>query len=235
MRVRWDLLCLLSILTLLQVAFVNCAPPPLDYNALESGVVKKLLSSERPRRMQAGGSVDVSLDGQFFSGSADIRSWGDTVFKINVYSILGASVLKLDCDSSTADVVFQDSNFRIDRSGVLEPLPYKWAGKVTVEQFIGLLQSKFYKFDILNNFEPHFVEAKREVKLIWEDSVSKVQLVIHKRSGSIVLLTIQPDKNAPSEIRISDFFGTSARKYKFFDDNRNYFSIHYDKVRFFDN
>lgn len=229
------LLCLLLVLTLLSFTFISCTPPPPNYNALENGVVKKLLSPERPNRMQAGGSVDVALDGQSFSGSADIRSWGDTVFKINVYSMLGASVLNLQCDSSKAKVAFQDSIFHIERSDTLEPLPYAWAKRVTVEQFINLLQSKFYKLDILNNFEPHFAESKREVKLIWEDSVSKVQLVIHKRSGLIVLLTIQPDKNAPSEIRISDFFGTSAQKYKFFDDNRNYFSIHYDKVRFFDN
>jgi hypothetical protein len=233
--VRSELVCLLLVLTQLPIIFVNCAPPPPGYNVLENGVVKKLLSSERPGRMMAGGSVDVALDGQSFSGSADIRSWGDTIFKINVYSLLGASVLKIDCDSSKANVVFQDSNIQIDRSQKLEPLPYDWAKEVTVEQFIGLLQSKFYKLDILNTIEPHFSEAKRDVKLIWEDSVSKVQLVIHKRSGTIVLLLIQPDKNTSSEIRISDFFGTSARKYKFFDDNRNYFSIHYDKVRFFDN
>jgi hypothetical protein len=222
-------------LTQLAITFVNCTPPSPGINAFESGVVKKLLSTDKPHRMLAGGSIDVALEGQFFSGSADIRSWGDSVFKLNVYSMLGASVLNIDCDSSRANVVFRDSNFQIYRSQTMEPLPYRWAKRITVEQFIGLLQSKFYKFNILNNSEPDFTEEKRDVKLIWEDSVSKVELVIHKRSNSIVLLSVQPDKNVPSEIRISDFFGTTARKYKFFDDNRNYFSIHYDNVRFFDN
>jgi hypothetical protein len=222
-------------LTLPVVVFVNCTPPPPGVNSLENGVVKKFLSPDRPHRMMAGGGVEGAFEGQSFSGSADIRSWGDTVFKLNVYSILGASVLNLDCDSNKADVVFQDSNFQIKRTDTLEPLPYGWAKKITVEQFISLLQSKFFKFDILNNSKPVFTEAKREIRLIWEDSVSKVQLVIHKRLNSIVLLSIQPDKKVSSEIRISDFLGTLARKYKFFDDNRNYFSIHYDKVRFFDN
>lgn len=235
MRARSGLVCSLLVFTQLSIFFVNCAPPPPGFNTLENGVVKKLLSSDRPVRMLAGGGVDVALDGQSFSGSADIRSWGDTVFKLNVYSLLGASVLNLVCDSSKADVVFQDSNFQIKRVDTLEPLPYGWAKRITVEQFIGLLQSKFYKLDILSNSKPDFIESKRDVTWIWEDSVSKVQLVVHKRSNTIVLLSIQQDKKAPSEIRISDFFGTTARKYKFFDDNRNYFSIHYDKVRFFDN
>jgi hypothetical protein len=221
--------------TQLPITLVNCTPPPPGVNTLEDGVVNNLLSSDKPHRMLAGGSVDVALEGQLFSGSADIRSWGDSAFKLNVYSMLGSSVLNIDCDSSRANVVFQDSNFQIYRSQTMEPLPYRWAKRITVEQFIGLLQSKFYKLDILNNSKPGFFGSKRDVKFIWEDSVSKVQLVVHKRSNTIVLLSIQPDKKAPSEIRISDFFGTTARKYKFFDDNRNYFSIHYDKVRFFDN
>ncbi len=136
------------VLTFVSIYFVSCVPPPPGYNALESGVVEKLLSSERPYRMQAGGSVNAALDGQFFSGSADIRSWGDSVFKINVYSMLGASVLKIESDSCKADVEFQDSNFQINRSEVLKPLPYEWAKNITVDQFVGLLQSKFYKLAI---------------------------------------------------------------------------------------
>ncbi|HEX2959286.1 MAG TPA: hypothetical protein VHO70_20800 [Chitinispirillaceae bacterium] len=201
---------------------------------MDKGVVKELLSSKRPRRMMAGGSVEVALDGQFFSGSADIRSFGDTVFKINVYSILGASVLQFDCGSERADVMFQDSNFQIDKSDTMDQLPYEWAKRITVEQFIGFLQSNFEMLDIIKKYKPQFLEGKRDVKLIWEDSVSRAQLVIHKRTGSIAALLIQPDKNALSDIRISDFSGATARKYKFFDDNRNYFSIHYDKVRFYD-
>jgi hypothetical protein len=214
------------------LAIFSCTPPPVG-DEIENGFLKKLIAPKTFNRLQAGGSVEISIDGQYYSGSADVRSWGDTLFKIDVFSVFGAPVLNLEYNSKGAFVTFQDSSFFIEKSGCMGVLPFRWAKLVTVDQFMHLLQSNFDILAIFMNTAPQKTEDRRFSNLIWRDSLSSLQQIIHKRTGSTVSLIIKPRMNESSAIRISEFSNYFAHEYKFVDDNRNYFSIHYDKMKLF--
>jgi hypothetical protein len=209
---------------------INCTPPP-PQNEIKSGFLEKLAAPKKITYLQAGGAVEIAIQGQYYSGSADVQSWGDTLFTIDVFSVFGAPVLNLKYDVTGASVSFQDSSFFIEKSDCMEALPFEWAKLLKIDQFIHLLQSNFEILYTVLNSTPREVEEKRLYKLIWEDSTVSVQQIIHKRSGKNVSLIIKPDKKRESEVRISDFSGTFARKYKFIDDNKNYFSINYEKIK----
>jgi hypothetical protein len=211
----------------------NCNPPPLREDESESGLVKKLIAPKTFSQMKVGGSVEISIDGQYYSGSADIQSWGDTLFKIDVYSPFGSPVLNLDYNSKGASISLPDSSFLMDKASCMSGLPYSWAKKITVDQFNRLLQSKFDFLSELLCSEARKIEEKKYTKFIWEDSVFSAEMLIHRRSGMLSSLNLKPDKKGEAVIRISDFSNFFARQFTFIDNKKNYFSIHYEKVKLF--
>jgi hypothetical protein len=211
----------------------NCNPPPLSEGELESGVVKKLIAPKKFDQMKAGGTVEITIEGQYYSGSADIQSWGDTLLKIDVYSPFGSTILHLDYNSKGASVSLPDSSFFIDKSSCMSGLPYNWAKKITIDQFNRLLQSKFDFLSELLCSEARKIEEKKYTKYIWEDSIFLAELLINKRSGKLSYLNLRPDKTGDAVIRISDFSDFFAHQFTFIDDKKNYFSIHYEKVKLY--
>lgn len=227
---RGALPCFLLFNLLITAVFFGCIPPSPE-NELNKGFLEKLAAPKKIDYLQAGGAVEISIDGKYYSGSADVQSWGDTLFKIDVFSTFGTPVLNLKYNSMGASVSFQDSSFYIEKAACMGVLPFQWANLITIDQFIDLLQSNFEIVRAFLDVVPREVEEKRFFKLVWEDSTISVQQIIHKRSGKIVSLIIKPDKSQNSEIRISEFSDNFARKYKFIDDNKNYFSINYEKIK----
>lgn len=228
MRGRLPCFLLFNLLSI--AVIISCIPPPPE-NEVKNRFLEKLAAPKKIKQLQAGGAVEISIDGQYYSGSADVQSRGDTLFKIDVFSVFGTPVLNLKYNSKGASVSFQDSSFYIEKASCMGVLPFEWANLITIDQFIHLLQSDFEIVRTFLNSVPREIEEKRFFKLVWEDSTVSVQQIIHKRSGKIVSLIIKPDKSQNSEIRISEFSDNFARKYRFIDDNKNYFSINYEKIK----
>lgn len=213
----------------LSLLFFSCSNAPSL--KIDSGFSNNLFKEACAKRIYGYGDLEVSIDGRRYSGSIDI-DWTDEFFRANVYSPLGNLITSINSNCSLAVLSSKDGDLKFNTDTIPEMFPFVLVKGLGFNDFVtvltGRLPGGYNKFD---NVPDTVYHEKKSTVLVWmSDSVESVAYM-SKKNHLISKIVIKNRKNSRWKLNFNKINQMLASSIHLMVDDRNYFSIIYEKLK----
>ena len=159
------------------------------------------------------------------------RSGG--LFKADIYSPLGGVVISVRADSGAGTVRMDGKEYRFLNDETMDSLPFVWGKSITFGQFMSMLSGQLPGvFKIVQSKPDTIITERKFTRAIWEDSVSSVEVKIKPKEAESKRLYYHSKEYLQYWVMaFGKFHNTLARYIEFRVDDKNYFSIRYERIK----
>ena len=208
----------------------SCTQPPLPVTEItRAPLYEQIQFQKRPDKIRGGGDLSIAVQGERYSGSADME-WRKTgFFRADFYSPFGGVVGSVTADSTGGTVTIQDKQYQFLRNQKMDALPFVWGNYLTFGEFIHLLTGQIPPSAAVMKQKPDSVIAEgRRALAIWQTDTFQVRAALNRRSLQIEQIQFQASGWFMLFRSIQEKL---ARSIEFREDDRNYFSIRYETLK----
>jgi hypothetical protein len=184
----------------------------------------------------AYGDVAIRNNGVLQSLSVEIKQSVDGAVKAVFYSPLGVTLATVTADSLRGTVAYEDREFAFTLSQTMDSLPFAWGKGLTYGDFLRALLGRppITATDIPCEKAPDSLVAKRNaIFAMWKTDTLVLREEINRGSGQLCAVKVTFN-NRPSfrNLIMGSFNHGIAHNIRLFENDGNYFSIHYARITF---
>jgi hypothetical protein len=215
------LLCLCAVCT---------PPPPLGSAPRMTEILPK---GEISSPFSANGKAIIATDRERYQGSIDVSCDSNGVFNALWYGPLGIVVASLAADTVSGVVTVDNGTFAFRRDQTMDTLPFAWGGGLRFGDQIDIISGRIpgpVGSVACGPYDSLWIK-KKAINMRWKTDNMTILAVVGRKTGMIekIVATIKGKK--PWTLTMDRFRNGSAYKIEVKEDDRNYFSIHYERVR----
>jgi hypothetical protein len=218
----------------LLLAAVVCTPPPRlvmdDYQSL----VRSTLHGVPSRMFIASGEAMICMNGEVHSGSVDVKHDSNGLFTANIYGPLGILIASVSADTEQGSVTTEKGMQSFRRDQTMDTLPFAWGRNCTFNDLIAVFSGTAPDSlaAILDCSPDSTLDKKKTINIVWNTDILRAGMTIRKKKNRVEAVFFKHMKNAVWSIKLAGFRNGRAYKIELREDDRNYFSITYEKIRY---
>jgi hypothetical protein len=210
-------------------AFCTKPPPPDSPDSLSH---KLLLPGNSPLQIRSYGDITIKLNGDVYSGSADMEWNKNGDFHAEFYSPFGSLVGSVKADSEGGSVMIQNRNLRFNNNNTMDTLPFSWGKQLTFGQFIVFLTGRVsVDFSDLNRIPDSTWMKGRDAELHYKSGDFDTKINVNRKSMIMEKIVIDSKTQPGFALKMGAFYKNMARRIEFRGDDKNYISIYYEKIK----
>ncbi len=213
---------------------VACSvPPPLQKDDVPP-LFASLFPEKKVKKVIAFGKVKVSIDGEMHSGSIEVR-WNDSgEFSADFYAPLGIIIGSIKAAAGRGTVAFEAKEYAFTMAQTMDTLPFAWGRDLTFGDLLEILLAQMPApyTSCLRSRPDSLSNERRTISALWKTDSCEIQAEIGRRSCTPESVKLVFKKHAPFWcLKIGSFEEFRAHKIELRENDRNYFSITYTKVK----
>jgi hypothetical protein len=226
---RWLLLNIVGSLLI----FSFCTQPPvLNFDNYDK-LTDSLINFDSPAKVIGAGNIALNVQGEKFSGTINFQLIKNESFHADIYSILGTVVASIDGDTNRGVFNFNGKEYVFPVDSTMDSLPFNWSKHIIYREFVELLTANLSSLATIMKERPTSISNSGHISTtIWDLSDSLITLIVD-RSGFKAKTLMVKNSRENWLIVFSNFKKQIAQSILFKDDEKNYFSINYEKLKYF--
>lgn len=232
------MICLIKISgILLLLSFSFCSRPPLlNFDQIHA-VTISLLNRINPEKIRGAGIAYFKSHEKKYIGNADIEWTKEDTFHADFYSPIGTVVASISGNAKKAAFSYDEKTFSQSLNSIMDSLPFAWGKCFTFNQFVKLLTGNITFLDSTIKTTPDsLVNFNRFSSVMWNlhSGEFSVTASINRRRALVEKITL--NSNNPKidwVIVCKNFDNGIAHSILFKENDDNYFSVEYDRLKYF--
>ncbi|NLP03475.1 MAG: hypothetical protein GX089_13345 [Fibrobacter sp.] len=205
-----------------------CTRPPRTLSDISPDFWGGIFSSGDLSSIKGGGEVFVSLEGERYPGSADVKWERSGNFRAQFYSPLGGVIASVEADSVDGSVFLEDREYRFGLDERMDSVPFSWGRDLTFRQFIRILTGRM-PLSPEGGSPDTIIISKKYAEAVWKRGELEISAKVNRRNELLDEVQYRCEKEW--SIRMSRFYMKLARSIELREDDRNYFWIKYQNLR----
>jgi hypothetical protein len=197
-------------------------------------LVQSTLHGTRSRMFIASGEATICIGGEVHSGAVDVKHNSSGWFDANFYGPLGILIASVSADTAQGSVTTEKGTQSFRRDQSMDTLPYAWGRDLSFNDLIAVLSGTVPDSlaAICDGPPDSTLDKKKTINIIWNTDILKVAITIRKKTNRVETVFIENRKNTAWSLKLAGFRQGCAHKIELREDDRNYFSISFEKVRY---
>ena len=211
-----------------------CTPPPQLLPGDVSDAVGVMADGNTHAAVDACGDVRLAVEGDVHRGSVEMHCNGAGKFSVDFYARLGIPVGSIRLDSGRGTVVFDGETYTLAVTQTLDALPFAWGKDMTLDDFRHFLLG--FLPDVcaaqLRREPDSSVEGRKTISVWWKTDSFDVEVKLRKRERTAENAAVMYKKAPPYRmVTLKKINGGRAYKIELRENDRNYFSINYSRIK----
>lgn len=230
MKGRFVRLSPLLVLLAIQCSTVQMRSVDAEGTAPFDDQIRVLFSS--PSSVRGSGTVKMAVAGERHSAVVDVHKANGTV-KASLYSSFGAPVGFFAAGSDSGVMSFQGEKRTLAIDQPLDADMFPWAENILIGDLATLLCGRLPPRFSFPRLPDERINGRGKSILVWKSDTVTLSLVFLRHSLRLKrsILEIHPRGNAGLTVTCGSFFKGTARFISLDVDDRNYFSLKYEKLQ----
>ncbi len=178
------------------------------------------------------GKVEYAVEGERLSAWFDIHYREDESLSATIYSPFGNILGYIDIGNDSGNAVIQGKQYDLSKEPLLDTFFHSSLTGFSLKEFVFLLCGRIIiPADFLNRPPDSIKTIKNENVYIWFEPQGEINLFFSKRFGKIkrIIIKAASEKENKHSIIYDSFSKRFVRIITFKVDDRNYFSIKYER------
>ena len=215
---------------ILSLFAISCSRPPRLQTETDFQPLKFLFNNHRSS-IRGGGGISIAVDGERYSGSADVKWKNSGVFRADFYSPFGTLVASVNADSVSGTVFLDDKEYVFRLEQTMDSLPFIWGRHITFRQFGFILTGQVPQNLVSIGSKPDTIVTRgKYASVIWKTDQFEIDAKVSRRSSDLDLLRFSFIGQEHWNMQFSSIKEGLARSIEIKEDDRNYFSIRYERL-----
>jgi hypothetical protein len=230
---------LLRKLAYLSVVFLmsGCIPPAKIKETTDSHS-GSLLTIVSPDSVNAAADIVFRIQKKTYSGNLVVKRKDTTLFDARVYSSLGFEIASVKSDSKTVMLEYNDQIYEFSSLHAMDSMPFIWAKAIGLGEFQSFFTGNLTPFKTCINSKPDTTLPLKgnmtSLRWLMKDRNLQLELIINRKKPLPIQVILSDFReNSSWSIVFKNFHDGRAYSLLFKEDDNNYFSINYDKLKFF--
>jgi hypothetical protein len=184
--------------------------------------------------LRGSGKIEYVVDGERQSGWFDVYYGHDSGFTATFYSPFGTIVGAITAANDSGSVSFKGQNYSLTNAQTLDTLSFPRGRELRLEDLISALCGKIIPSIRLPRRQPdEMLAGVHRTTYVWKEPEKEISILFSKslRRLKRILVKYSPESGRNYLLLYESFFGGCARIITFKVDDRNYFSIKYERLR----
>ena len=210
---------------------ISCSRPPRLQTETDFEPSELIFNSHKSF-IKGGGGISIAVHGERYSGSADVK-WKNTgVFRADFYSPFGTLVGSVNADSVSGTVFLDDKEYLFRLEQTMDSLPFSWGRHITFRQF-GLILTGQVPQNLVNiGSKPDTIVTRgKYASVIWKTDQFKIEARVSRKTSDLDRLRLSFLGQEHWDMQFNSIKEGLARSIEIKEDDRNYFSIRYERLR----
>jgi len=214
--------------------FLTCSPPPPLQKDEVPPVVALMFTENKLSTVAAFGEVRLSIDGEVHRGTIEVH-WDSTGrFNADFYAPLGIIVGSIKAHDGRGTVTFDEGTYTFTIAQTMDTLPFAWGHDLAFGELIRILIGKMpvAYATRLQQQPDSCINGRKTISALWKTDTLDIQADVRKRPREVEKLAFI-FKKPPGwrQVMLQSFTQGRAHKIELRENDRNYFSIKYTKVK----
>jgi len=212
--------------------FALCTKPPPLSGLIDSASNNLLQQRNSPLQIRSYGDITIKLNGDVYSGSADMEWKKNGDFHAEFYSPFGNLIGSVKADSEGGSVMIRNRTLRFNNNNTLDTLPFSWGKQLTFGQFIVFLTGRVpVDFVDLNRVPDSSLIKGKNVEFHYKSGVFDTKVNVNRKSMVMEKIIIDSKNQTGFALKMGAFINNMARRIELREDDKNYISIYYEKIK----
>jgi hypothetical protein len=215
---------------LIAIGMVCTPPPPLGSTPQLSEIYR---NGGAPSHFRANGKTVIATDRERYQGSIDVSCDSNGFFNAQWYGPLGIVVASLAADTASGVVTVDKGTFAFLRDQAMDTLPFAWGGGMRFDDFIDIISGRIpgpVGTVASGPYDSLWIK-KKAINMLWKTDNMAVMAVVGRKNRVIEKIVATMTGIKPWILTLDRFKNGIAYKIEIKEDDRNYFSIHYERIR----
>jgi hypothetical protein len=215
----------------------GCIPPAhiKEITSTGSGSLLKIVS---PDSVSAAAAIVFRIQKKTYNGNLVVKRKDTTFFDARIYSLLGIELASITSDSQSVMLEYNDQNYAFSIIHAMDSMPFIWAKSIGLREFQSFFTGNLAPLQTFMNSKPDTAITinRNMTSLRWamNDRNLNLELIINRKKSLPVQVNLSDSReNRSWSIVFKNFHDGRAYSLLFKEDDNNYFSINYDKLKFF--
>ncbi|MBN1128934.1 MAG: hypothetical protein JXA71_08110 [Chitinispirillaceae bacterium] len=213
---------------------ITCTSPPRPGQGSVPLQGAEILHRERgASSFAANGTVMIGTGRDFFQGSIDVAADSSGGFNAQWYGPLGIVVATITADSSFGSVIMDNRTFSFRRDQIMDTLTIGWGGDLTFGDLIDIIRGRIPErlSSVATGPYDSLWYKKKAINMRWKTDSIEIRSALCRKTGAVTDITVTVMNDRPWTLTLGKFKEGAAHKIEVKEDDRNYFSLRYGKVR----
>jgi hypothetical protein len=215
-------------------AAIVCTPPPRLAMDDPRSLVQSALHGTRSPVFIASGEATICINGEIHSCAVDVKHDSTGGFAANFYGPLGILIASVSADTTKGSVTTEKGTQSFRRDQTMDTLPFAWGRNLSFNDLIAVFSGTAPDAlaAIIDGLPDSTLDKKKTINIIWNTDILRAGITIRKKTNRVETVFFEHMKNAAWFLKLAGFRQGCAHKIELREDDRNYFSIIYEKVRY---
>jgi hypothetical protein len=223
--------CIAALLALI----IACSmPPPLLKDDVPAATAL-MAPGDSIRPLAAFGDVRMAIDGELHRGSVEVHRSGTGEFSADFYAAFGIIAGSIRMENSRGTVCLDDHTYTFADTQSMDTLPLAWGKDLTMDDLTHVLLGEVPPACamLLRQKPDSCVDGKKTISAVWKTDSIDIEATLKKRSRSTEGVVFIFKRLTPYRfLAFKSFSGGRAYKIELRENDRNYFSIRYKKLKY---
>lgn len=220
------------------VCMVSGCTPPVHVKEITDTGSGSLLTIVSPDSVNAAADIVFRIQKKSYTGNLVVKRKDTALFDARIYSALGIEVASVISDSQSVMLEYNDQNYAFSTIHAMDSMPFIWAKAISLREFQSFFTGNLSPLKTFINSEPDttIIMKRNMTSLCWamKDRNLQLELIINSKKSLPLQANLSDSrKNSSWCIVFKNFHDGRAYSLLFKEDDNNYFSINYDKLKFF--
>jgi hypothetical protein len=223
---------------LAMLSMISGCTLPLHIKEITETHDGSLMAIVSPDSVNAAADIVFRIQKKSYNGNLVVKSKDTALFDARVYSSLGIEVASLISDSQHVMLEYDNQKYTFSTIYAMDSMPFVWAKSISLREFQSFFTGNLTPLQKCINSKPEMTVAmkKNMTSLRWaiKDRNLLLELIVNRKNSLPVQLYLCDSReNMSWSIVFKNFHDGRAYSLLFKEDDNNYFSINYDKLKFF--
>jgi len=212
----------------------SCAPAVfIDKNEINR-IISPVSSVGPPPAFKGAGNVRIAINEERATGGFTLNKENPDLIHADIYSPFGTITGTIQVDGNGGEMRYNDKTTAFSLDQTMDSLPFRWGKHVTFREFGHYITCRIPHKPIFRE-PPDTIIGKRHKNIAyWKTDSFTVAVTVGSRErnvANIIFMFTDPANGTDRwQLRFSEFKQDLPYSISMMDNEKNYFSIIYDKI-----
>jgi len=220
-------------ITAVLMLFTCSPPPPLPLEDVPAAVAL-ITPEDTVSAIAAFGDVRVTIDGEEHRGKLEVHRRGTGEFSADFYALLGITVGSIRADNDRGTVAFDGGTYAFTKTQAMDTLPFTWGQDLTLGDLMRIMTGEvpLACAERLRQAPDSCIDGGKTISALWKTDTLDIRAILRKKSREAECFVFVFKKRKPyRSLTLQAFSGRRAHKIELRENDTNYFSIRYAKLK----